>query len=88
MTNPAAGNGVVIESTCPCCRCASWGPTTPRIAFHCLDLNIITSHHPSLRRLEFDGGEMPTLRDLAGHTQLHCLRELVYKGSLGEGSPY
>ena len=29
------------------------------------------SHHPSLRRLDFDGCFVPPLRDLAGYTQLH-----------------
>ena len=37
------------------------------------------SHHPSLRRLEFIDHAMPPLRDLAGYTQLHGLRELVYR---------
>ena len=34
------------------------------------------SHHSSLRRLDFSGCDMP-LRDLAGYTQLHGLRELI-----------
>ena len=34
------------------------------------------SHHPSLRRLYFSNCAMPPLCDLAGHTQLHGLREL------------
>ena len=37
------------------------------------------AHHPSLRRLEFLDSAMPPLRDLAGYTQLHDLRELVDK---------
>ena len=35
------------------------------------------SHHPSLTRLCFDHSEVTPLRDLAGFTQLHGLRELV-----------
>ena len=35
------------------------------------------SHHTSLTRLYFFHSEMPPLRDLAGLTQLHGLRELV-----------
>ena len=35
------------------------------------------SHHPSLTRLVFTSCRMPPLRDLAGYTELHGLRELV-----------
>ena len=44
------------------------------------------SHHPSLRRLEFEGCTMPPLCDLAGYTQLHGLRELVCGMSLNAPS--
>ena len=37
------------------------------------------SHHSSLWRLEFIDCAMPPLCDLAGYTQLHGLRELVYR---------
>ena len=57
---------------------------TSVVALDFLDCVVIPastlSHHPSLTRLYFeDSAEMTPLRDLAGFTQLHGLRELVYK---------
>ena len=46
------------------------------------------SHHPSLRRLDFFICPMPPLRDLAGYSQLHGLRELVCFEYLEEDDPH
>ena len=46
------------------------------------------SHHPSLTRLDFQNSLMPPLRNLAGYTQLHGLRQLTYVDEYDRGASH